>query len=275
MPPFIIFAFICYIYIVKLQKESERLDKILANYGFGTRKEVKKIIHSGAVTVNGEVQKIDDLHIKLKEDEICVDGEKLEIPQDAYFIINKPAGYVCSMVSDSHPVLFELLKDEDKNKKYPSGNLSMVGRLDCDTEGLLIITSDGDMNHKLTSPKWQIEKEYLVFLRDKLDEKTRKYYEDELSKGIILPAEGKHEEEQAKPCKIIWQDETKYESKPEAVCHIILTEGKFHEVKRIFMAFGNEVVYLKRIRMNKLLLGNDLKSGEYRPLTEEEKSNLL
>ncbi len=252
---------------MKSENKFERLDKFLSNNGFGTRKDVKRLIHSGRVKVNESVQTLDDFHIYPGKDEIFVDEEKIDFPCDVVFMLNKPKGYVCSTVSDSHPVVMELIKAED-NLKYPGGKISMVGRLDVDTEGLLLLTSDGLLNHKLTSPKWQIEKEYLVFLRDKISSETKAEYTEKAFKGMHLKAEGKHEECDCKSAKINWLNEEEYNA--ESCCTIIITEGKFHEIKRIFSALGNEVVYLKRIRMNKLELDKSLKSGEYRKLNEAE-----
>ena len=249
-----------------ISPKAERLDKILSNFGIGTRKEVKRVIHSGAVTVNGNPVKDESLHVLMGVDKVCVDGEEIDIPQDVYFMMNKPADYVCSMVSDSHHILFELIKDEDKNRKYPGGDLNMVGRLDLDTEGLLILTSDGDLNHRLTSPKWNIPKKYYVTLRDNVDSQNQKRYIEKCNQGMTLPPEGKHDEEEAKPCVLEWIDENH-------AC-LTVTEGKFHEVKRIFVALGNEVIYLKRLSINGLSLDENLKSGEYRKLTETELSVL-
>lgn len=268
-----------------IQNSLERLDKVLANSGFGTRKDVKLLIRSGLVKVNGTNVNSVDQKIDLNCDKICVNGKDLEIFVNAYFVMNKPAGYVCSTKSDSHETVMSLLKPQDL-RKYLGGCLSMVGRLDLDTEGLLIITSDGQLNHRLTFPKYNVSKTYLVYLKNPVDEKLKSFYVQEVEKGVHIEAEGKASEADCKGGILEWKNERDFKSFdaengenengdfPNAVCLITLFEGMFHEVKRIFKALGNEVVYLKRIKMNDFSLPKDLMPGEYRNLTSEE-LNLL
>lgn len=268
-----------------IQNSLERLDKVLANSGFGTRKDVKRLIRSGLVKVNGTNVNSVDQKIDLNCDKICVNGKDLEIFVNAYFVMNKPAGYVCSTKSDSHETVMNLLKPQDL-RKYLGGCLSMVGRLDLDTEGLLIITSDGQLNHRLTFPKYNVSKTYLVYLKNPVDEKLKSFYVQEVEKGVHIEAEGKASEADCKGGILEWKNERDFKSFdaengenengdfPNAVCLITLFEGMFHEVKRIFKALGNEVVYLKRIKMNDFSLPKDLMPGEYRNLTGEE-LNLL
>ncbi|MBB5217697.1 rRNA pseudouridine synthase [Treponema rectale] len=247
-------------------KESERLDKVLANEGFGTRKEVKRIIHSGAVVVNGESILQESAHVNVYKDEIVVEGKKLETKRNYHFMMNKAAGYVCSTKSDSHKIVYDLLSDEDARRFVATGSISMVGRLDADTEGLLILTTDGNLNHRLTSPKYNIPKKYQVTLRDSVDGKTQEDYTARVAAGIHIAAEGKAPEADCRPAVVEW--------KSSEVCFITVTEGMFHEVKRIFAALGNEVIHLKRVQINGLVLDPALASGEYRELTEEELSVL-
>lgn len=268
-----------------IQNSLERLDKVLANSGFGTRKDVKRLIRGGLVKVNGTNVNSVDQKIDLNCDKICVNGKDLEIFVNAYFVMNKPAGYVCSTKSDSHETVMNLLKPQDL-RKYLGGCLSMVGRLDLDTEGLLIITSDGQLNHRLTFPKYNVSKTYLVYLKNPVDEKLKSFYVQEVEKGVHIEAEGKASEADCKGGILEWKNERDFKSFdaengenengdfPNAVCLITLFEGMFHEVKRIFKALGNEVVYLKRIKMNDFSLPKDLMPGEYRNLTGEE-LNLL
>ena len=142
---------------MKQIKEKERLDKVLANNGFGTRKEVRHFIRSKIVTVNGLVVTDPDSHVNINEDKIAINGVSIETEGHVYYMMNKKEGYVCSTRGGMHPCVYDLLKDEDKSKRL-GGEVSAVGRLDVDTEGLLIFTSDGDLNHRLTSPKWKIPK---------------------------------------------------------------------------------------------------------------------
>lgn len=247
-------------------KESERLDKVLANEGFGTRKEVKRIIHSGTVLVNGETLTQESAHVNVYKDEIVVDGKKLETKRNYHFMMNKASGYVCSTKSDSHRIVYDLLSEEDARKFVSTGSISMVGRLDADTEGLLILTTDGNLNHRLTSPKYNIPKKYQVTLREPADKKMQEEYTARVAAGIHIAAEGKAPEADCRPAVVEWKD--------KETCFITVTEGMFHEVKRIFAALGNEVVHLKRVQINGLVLDPSLASGEYRELTPEELSVL-
>lgn len=256
---------------MKQIKELERLDKILSNNGFGTRKEVKHFIRSRVVKVNGELVTDPDAHVNINKDTISINGVSITLKSNVYLMMNKPAGYVCSTRGGMHPIVYDLLKED--NRKYSGGDIGTIGRLDLDTEGFLIFTSDGDLNHRLTSPKWRVPKVYQVYLRDSVESKERNRYIEELSKGVHIAAEGKEEEADCLPAELEWKDESMYDFngiRPEAVCHITVYEGKFHEVKRLFAALGNEVVYLKRLSMNGLELDKNLKPGEYRELTEEE-----
>lgn len=256
-----------------IQNSLERLDKILSNSGFGTRKDVKRLIRGGLVKVNGTNVNSVDQKIDLNCDKISVDGKDLEIFVNAYFVMNKPAGYVCSTKSDSHETVMSLLRAED-SRKYLGGELSMVGRLDLDTEGLLIITSDGQLNHRLTFPKYNVAKTYLVYLKNPVDKNQKEFYSSQVAKGVHIEAEGKASEADCKGGILEWKNESDFKNDlgefPNAVCFITLFEGMFHEVKRIFKALGNEVLYLKRIKMNDFSLPEDLKSGEYRTLSQEE-----
>lgn len=259
-------GFFMYNHFMPNLKESERLDKVLSNEGFGTRKEVKRIIHSGTVTVNGLSVTQESAHVNVYRDEIVVDGKKLETKRNYHFMMNKSSGYVCSTKSDSHHIVYDLLSDEDLKKFVVTRSISMVGRLDADTEGLLILTTDGNLNHRLTSPKYNIPKKYEVTLRDSVSAEGQSDYVEKVKAGIHIAAEGKAPEADCRSALVEWISGN--------MCYITVTEGMFHEVKRIFAALGNEVVYLKRVQVNGLVLDPSLKSGEYRELTEEELSLL-
>lgn len=252
---------------------TQRLDKVLANSGFGTRKDVKRLIRHGDILVNGEPVSSPEMHVDIEHDTIVVEGNVLQVEKNAYFMMNKAGGAVCSTKSDRRKTVFEFLDDED-NRKYLGGYLSTVGRLDADTEGLLILTSDGNLIHRVTFPKYEVPKTYLVYLRDSVNDENRKYYEEELAKGVHIAADGKDGEADCRPAKIQWKNKTDYKDleakEGEDVCTLTVTEGKFHEVKRIFAALGNEVMYLKRLQMNRLFLDESLAPGQYRPLTDEE-----
>ena len=135
-------------------QEKLRLDRLLANSGYGTRSDVKALIHAGEVMVNGVRADRVDAHVSLFKDRIEVSGQLLQVSVHVYYMMNKPAGYVCSSKGGAYATVFDLLAEKDRGKRL-GGELSIVGRLDLDTEGLLIFTTDGDLNHRLTSPKYQ------------------------------------------------------------------------------------------------------------------------
>ena len=151
---------------------AERLDRILCNSGFGSRKDVRKLIKSNLVTVNDSIIKDFDAHIDISTSCIKVEGIELNVKTHKYIMLNKPHDYVCSAKAGQKQSVFELIK-EDANHKYLGGELSLVGRLDIDTEGLIFITTDGVLNHKLTSPKYKVPKTYLVYLRDSVEKIRR------------------------------------------------------------------------------------------------------
>lgn len=172
--------------------------------------------------------------------------------------MNKPAGFVCTAASDSHKTVFELLPDELRmlQKEERGQRLHTVGRLDCDTSGLLLITNDGNFSHYMTSPESKIEKKYEVVLKNPVDKIEQEFYIKEFSKGVVLPAEKKAPEQLSLPCKLEFISETK--------CLVTVNEGKFHEVRRLFLAVGNEVFLLKRISMGNFTLPDDLAEGMWK-----------
>ena len=229
-----------------------RLDKLLANKAYGSRKEVHQLIKDQRVTINGEVARKKDVHVDIESDVIAVDGQIVNTKQHYYVKFHKPKGYVTAVEDTSHPVVMDLLPPE-----YIKMGVVPVGRLDKDTVGLLLLTNDGELNHRLISPKWKVDKVYYA----KIDKKVT---EEDISKfkaGITL--------DDGYLCK-----EAKLEilNASEDGSEIIVTiqEGKFHQVKRMFEAVGKSVIYLKRVEFGTLPLDEDLEEGEYRELTEEE-----
>ncbi|MBR1910837.1 MAG: rRNA pseudouridine synthase [Treponema sp.] len=238
-----------------------RLDKLLANNGFGSRKDVKSLIHSGAVSVNGITPDAVDMHVDAEKDVVCVNGIPLVVKKHLYVMMNKKDGYVCSTKDGSHPTVYELLPVEFR-RKFSGVEASTVGRLDVDTEGLLIFTTDGDLLHRLTSPKNNVPKIYEVHLRDSVNDELKHVYAHRLAAGMHIEAEGREEAADCLPAHIEWKDDRK--------CCLTVREGKYHEVKRMFSALGNEVTYLKRIQMNNLKLDDSLQPGMCRELTPRE-----
>ena len=183
--------------------------------------------------------------------------------------MNKPCGYVCSAVSDSHKTVYELLTAELQAQvsDAPRGcRLHTVGRLDCDTSGLLLLTNDGKFSHRVTSDE-TITKTYRATLLSAVDPENQKSYISQAAAGLTLPPEKKYVEQPALPA--ILEFESSY------ICKVTVHEGKFHEVRRIFRALGNEVTELERIAIGKLSLPKDLESGQWRQLTDNEKELLM
>lgn len=173
-----------------------------------------------------------------------------------YLLMNKPCGYVCSAVSDSHKTVYQLLTPELQNlvRNAKRGErLHTVGRLDCDTSGLLLLTTDGYYSHSLTAPEMNVQKTYRVRLKSP----GKKQYIALARHGLILPSEKKSPELQSAPAEIRFTDETLFQ------CEIKITEGKFHQVRRIFKALGNEVVKLERTAIGALTLPSWLAAGDY------------
>lgn len=179
--------------------------------------------------------------------------------------MNKSCGTVCSSVSDRRRTVYESFPPEilvDKN----GARLHTVGRLDADTEGLLLLTNDGDLSNFLTRPENKIKKTYLAALKNSVSEDEQKIYSEKAMAGIFLPPEKKFGWQKSGPAFLAWISGNE--------CEITLTEGKFHEVKRIFRALGNEVEKLRRISFAEISLPEDLKNGEWRSLTEDELEKL-
>ncbi len=227
-----------------------RLDKLLAESGYGSRSEVKRLIKKGRVAVNGEIVKSPSFNVDPERDEVTVDGEPVYYQKDYYLILNKPAGYVTT-TADRDMSVMELVSDIPRftEKLFP------VGRLDKDTEGLLFITSDGELAHRLTHPKWKVPKVYYVEVTGELTEERI----EALRKGVDLG------DFVTRPAKV----KILKTGKERSAVEIEITEGKYHQVKRMFEKIGHPVIYLKRIKFGNLELG-ELPVGEYRNLTEEE-----
>ncbi len=184
-----------------------------------------------------------------------------------YIIMNKPVGYVCSAASDSHKTVYELLTLELQElvRGAPRGcRLHTVGRLDCDTSGLLLLTNDGKLSNKITGSG--INKTYRARLNEAVDPENQDSYISRAAAGLTLPPEKKYGEQKALPASLVFDS-------PE-VCRITVQEGKFHEVRRIFRALGNEITELERIAIGGLTLPEDLKPGHWRELSKDEKNTV-
>lgn len=233
-----------------------RLDKFLTQMQVGSRSEVKNMIKKGIVLVNGEVCQKADSKIDENTDRICVNGKEIIYQEYYYYIFHKPAGIVTA-TQDNHD---KTVMDYFKN--VPGKNMFPVGRLDKDTEGLLLVTNDGELAHNLLSPKKHVEKTYYVECTGVFREDTLKRLEDGVDIGedtLTLPAK-------AVLCK---QDTQGY------TILLTITEGKFHQVKRMIHAVGGEVTYLKRISFGPLTLDDNLDKGCLRVLTPKEQKSLF
>lgn len=233
-----------------------RLDKYLAEMGVGTRQEVKKQIRQGKAAVNGTVVKAADTKIDETSDEVTISGRNISYVSYEYYMLNKPAGVVSATEDRRDTTVIDLIKEKKRKDLFP------VGRLDKDTEGLLLITNDGDLAHRLLAPKKHVDKVYYAKIDGMVTEEDVKRF----AEGIDI---GEEEEEMTRPAKL---DIMK--SAEESEIRLTIHEGKFHQVKRMFLAVGKEVTYLKRERMGTLCLDENLKPGEYRLLTEEEIENV-
>lgn len=228
-----------------------RLDKFLAEVGLGSRKEVKQLIKKGQISVNQKIEKSDKKQIDPEKDQVDYQGEILHYQEFYYYLLHKPAGVVSATEDKHDQTVMDLFSPSD----YRS-DLFPVGRLDKNTEGLLLITNDGKLAHDLLSPKKHVEKEYFAEVQGVMTAEDQQRFVD----GFLLDGE------RTLPAELLIDEVTENKSK----VRIILHEGKFHQVKRMVKACGKEVTYLKRIRMGKLLLPKELVKGAYRSLTEDE-----
>ena len=218
--------------------------------GIGTRSEVKKILKTKQVTVNGTIVTKPETKIEPKTDEVCYKNERIAYCAFEYYLFHKPAGCVTATEDTQHKTVMDYLENTIRSDLFP------VGRLDIDTEGLLLITNDGALAHELLSPSRHVQKTYYALINGKVTEEDVNLFE----KGVDIG-----EKKPTKPgfLKIL-------KSEPQSEIELTITEGKFHQVKRMFEAVGKKVLYLKRISMGPLTLPEDLKPGEYRELTEGE-----
>lgn len=225
-----------------------RLDKMIGNSGLDTRKNIKRNAKKGAILVNGEVVKDSSYQVDPEVDEVYYMGQFVDYFENIYIMMNKPQGYL-SATEDKDPTVIDLLDDF-----YRVLNLSIAGRLDKDTTGLLLLSTDGKFIHRVTIPNSNIEKTYIAKTRDPIDESLIDIFKE----GVYI----KEDDYTARSAKleIIGKNEAK----------VIVTEGKFHLVKRLFSNSGNEVVDLKRVAIGDLELDSHLGLGEYRELSDSE-----
>lgn len=230
-----------------------RLDKYLADMGIGTRSEVKTAIKRGQVRVNGDVVRSPELKVD-HNDQVFYQDRQVSYVTHEYYMLNKPAGVISATEDRNCKTVVDLIESASRKDLFP------VGRLDKDTEGLLLITNDGELAHRLLSPKKKVGKVYYARIEGKVTEEDVEAFRAGLKvdeEFTAMPAE----------LTIVKSDEI-------SEIELMIMEGKFHQVKRMFEAVGKKVIYLKRLSMGELSLDESLKVGDYRPLTKEELKKL-
>jgi len=227
-----------------------RLDKYLADMGVGTRTEVKKYIRQGKVKIDGQVMKSPEKKVDVETQTVSYLDKNLSYETFEYYMLNKPAGVISATTDEKEKTVIDLISSKKRKDLFP------VGRLDKDTEGLLLITNDGELAHRLLSPKKHVDKVYYAKIKGVVTEEDIKAFAEGVSLG---------QGEMAKPAllEIMVSDEI-------SEIQLTIQEGKFHQVKRMFLAVGKEVIYLKRLSMGSLILDKNLPLGGYRPLKKEE-----
>lgn len=229
---------------------------MLANLGYGSRKEVKGLLKKGAVKINGEIVKDAKEHIDPNQDIVIINGQEVVYKEFIYLMMNKPGGVISATEDNRDETVVDLLEMEDQvYEPFP------VGRLDKDTEGLLLITNDGQLSHRLLSPKKHVPKTYFAVIEGEVTEEDIVAFRN----GVTLD-----DGYETKPGELVI-----LKSGLMSDIELTITEGKFHQVKRMFQAVGKRVVYLKRISMGSLKLDETLELGEYRELTDEELEELM
>ena len=230
----------------------ERLDKIISNYSNYTRSEIKKLVKQNRIKVNEYLVSKSEIKIDIEKDRIFIDNNELVIKQKIYLVLNKPKGYITATEDKISNTVLDLISDEYKVRKiFP------VGRLDKDTTGLLILTNDGDFAHNITSPNKNKTKIYIATL----DIPVTDNMVSEFSNGVILN-DGK-----CKPAKL--------EKISDYLAKVTITEGRYHQIKRMFGCFGAKVVELKRIQIGQFKLPENLDEGEYRELSNIEIKDII
>ncbi|MCX8130540.1 MAG: rRNA pseudouridine synthase [Clostridia bacterium] len=232
-------------------RDTQRLDKILGNFGYGTRKEIKQAVKNGVIKVDGIAVKDSSMHVDPKCSVIEINGEILNYREFVYVMMNKPDGVVSATYDNKLRTVIDILPEE-----FRCFELFPVGRLDIDTEGLLILTNDGQLAHELLSPKKHVSKKYYALIEGKVTEEDVSAF-----KGGVILDDG---------YKTLPGNLTILKPDQFSEIELVIYEGKFHQVKRMFEAVGKRVKYLKRIEMGRLKLDEEIAAGKCRELTSEE-----
>lgn len=242
-----------------------RIDRLLCELNIGTRSQVKELLKKGLVSADGQIIRKADAQVDENSVEITVKGKNYSYRPFVYYMLNKPAGVITATRDAQDRTVMDLVKEEyqlshgGELSGIPFKDMFPVGRLDKDTVGLLLITNDGELSHNLLAPGKHVDKTYLVHLNDNLSKEMI----EQLEQGVDIG-----EEKRTQPAVL------RIDKQDASICHITITEGKFHQVKRMFEAVGRKVIYLKRLSMGSLVLDETLPEGKIRELTEEEADEL-
>lgn len=230
----------------------ERLDKVISNQTNYTRSDVKKLIKAKKVMVNNVIINKPEIKVDIENDIICVNSVNITFKRNTYLVLNKPKGCISATEDRKMPTVLDII-----SKDYGNRNLFPVGRLDKDTTGLMILTNDGEFAHNILSPRKHTKKIYIATIDINVTEEMIKGFEQ----GVNL-IDGK-----CKPSKL--------EKINEHIAKVTLTEGKYHQIKRMFGCYKAKVIELKRVQIGNFILPNDLEEGEYRDLTQSELNKIL
>lgn len=234
-----------------------RIENLLSELGFGSRRTVKRVLKSKQVTINGTVIMEGKVNVDPQIQEIMVSGEMIDYQPHVYYMLNKPRGVVSAVRDEKNKTVMDLIKLEDRVEGlYP------IGRLDKDTEGLLLMTNNGNLGYQLLLPEKQVTKKYGAIVNERITEADQ----DAFTKGVVF-----HGGFKCQPAVLTIIEATDSESR----VHVEIKEGKFHQVKKMFLACGKKVTYLKRLTMGPIELDIKLPAGGYRSLTIEELKQLL
>ena len=271
----------------------ERIDKILSHNGFGSRKNIKKLLRNSEVLVNETRIYDPGFQINQESDKITIDGEEIDLHDNIYLMMNKPMHTVSANKDGEHQTVFELLEDSLRTP-YLQDKLHLIGRLDMDTEGLLLFTTDGELTHRLISPKSHISKTYLCVLEHSESPEHKKEIATLFDQGIEVGPEDNEPGFKCQSAEISWASKevfeyqtvnssikealekagVKIENPENQVALLKIYEGKYHQVKRMFTAVNNKVIFLKRISVGSLQLEQDLQPGEYLYLNDDDLEKL-
>ncbi|MFB5760514.1 pseudouridine synthase [Paenibacillus medicaginis] len=241
-------------------KQTQRLDKLLTHMGFGSRSDIKRQVKQGSITVNGTVAKDSGMQVHPYRDRIEVNGEAVSYKRYIYLMLHKPPGVISATEDARERTVLDLLDEEERHfEPFP------VGRLDKDTEGLLLLTNDGKLAHELLSPRHHVPKTYEATVAGDVGEEDAARFAEgvELDDGYVTL-----------PARLTLLSKTQTEDGPLSYISLVIHEGKFHQVKRMFEAVGKKVLYLKRTEMGPLRLDPGLPLGAYRELSAEELASL-